>query len=185
MFFSLKEFIDAIIMIFAVGFIFSAYLRRYRPITIHEFYFGRIHWRDLRFAIAITAPAIILHELAHKFTALSFGLTATFHAAYLWLLIGIMLRLFGSSIIFFVPAYVSITGAANNLAYALIALAGPLTNLVIWLISAHALKKASHEKIPFLHLTKEINKFLFIFNMLPIPGFDGFQVYANLIKFIF
>jgi len=185
MFFSLQEFIDALVMIFAVGFIFSDYLKRYRPVSFDEMVFGRIKWRDVRFAIGITAPAIVLHEISHKFTAIAFSAQAVFHAAYFWLLFGIILRLMGAPIVFFVPAYVSISGNLFPLEHSLIAFAGPLANFVIWIIAMIMLKKSSHEKIPFWYLTKEINKFLFIFNMLPIPGFDGFQVYAGLLKSIF
>jgi Zn-dependent protease len=33
-------------------------------------------------------------------------------------------------------------------------------------------------------LTRNINLFLFIFNMIPIPGFDGFTVFTGLWKII-
>ena len=35
---------------------------------------------------------------------------------------------------------------------------------------------------PALLLTSRINMFLFIFNMLPIPGFDGSKVFTGLIQ---
>jgi Zn-dependent protease len=33
-----------------------------------------------------------------------------------------------------------------------------------------------------LVITSKINMFLFIFNMIPIPGFDGFQIISNIIR---
>jgi len=48
-----------------------------------------LSWKDFKFAIIITAPAVILHELAHKFVAMAMGLTATFHAWYTGLGIGV------------------------------------------------------------------------------------------------
>ena len=69
---------------------------------------------------------------------------------------------------------------------ALIAFAGPALNLVLWLTSTFALRKnllARHMQV--LYLTSEINKILFILNMLPVPFFDGFTVYTNLFRALF
>ena len=125
----------------------------------------------------------MFHEFGHKFTAMAFGLTATFEAAYLWLAIGIVLRLMRFPFIFFVPAYVSIAGTATNAQLGLIAFAGPAVNLVFWIGSILIIKykKLSPPKLQFFHLFKQINMLLFIFNMLPIPGFDGSKVFGALI----
>jgi len=160
-------------------------------------------WQALWFAAMVTAPAIILHELGHKITALSFGLTATFHAAcstaniasgagfldfYCGLtILSIILKIVGFGFIFFIPAFVAIGAGATSLQQTLIAFAGPGVNLLLFLISTIILKtkkdlnpKTAH----FFTLTKSINLFLFIFNMIPIPGFDGFQVFSGLWKLI-
>ena len=88
--------------------------------------------------------------------------------------------------IFFVPAYVSITGSTSPFNYSIVAIAGPAVNLLLWLIALLLLKSESvrknHKLVPWLVVTKKINLFLFIFNMLPIPGFDGAKVYQGLIQ---
>ncbi len=177
------EIFDMIVMTLFVGYIFRDIFSRYS----HKTPKLGFDWNSLKFAIMITAPGLILHELSHKFVAMSFGMTATFHAAYIWLIFGLIMKLLNFGFIVFVPAFVSIAGSGSNLQFALIALAGPLTNLLIWLIAAYLIKnkKIKTKHINLVVLTREINKFLFIFNMIPIPGFDGFQFLVNLFKVFF
>lgn len=171
---SLKELMDIAIATIAAGYIFMDLFRKpgweYDP-------FGK----RLILSIAIAAPAIILHELGHKLVALSLGYTATFHAAYGWLGIGIILKLISFPFFVIVPAYVSIIGP-QGVQSAAIAFAGPAINGILWLGAWLALKYGKHNRNTetILHFTKMINGFLFIFNLIPIPGFDGSSVLRNL-----
>ncbi len=181
MIFTLRELFDVIIMTLAVGYIFMDMFRR-NPIGFDK--------KAFCFACLVTAPALIAHELAHKFVALSFGLQAEFHAAYFWLILGVILKLIRFNFIFFVPAYVSIGAAGMSvipLQSALIAFAGPLLNLVLFVVSWALLKKRrlKHSTFIFLQVTKQINLFLFVFNMLPIPFFDGLKVYQGFFQTLF
>lgn len=179
----IQEIIDAILMTLIVGYIFMQLINRK----------GKFEWNTFWFSCLAIAPAIILHEIGHKLVAILFGYTAVFHAAYMWLGVGLMLALIRSPILFFVPAFVSITceSAAcvqSPSAVALIAFAGPLVNLLLFLTAYIVLKtdkKMSKKTYAFWHVTKLINIFLFGFNMLPIPGFDGYKVFAGLIQAIF
>lgn len=189
---SFREVFDLVFMTAALGLIFSTFLKKFqshkRDYDPLEKKTG-IDWKLFRFAVYITAPAIILHELGHKFVAMGFGLEATFHAAYNWLGIGLLLALLNTGILFFVPAYVSIgngAGVAPSV-FSIIAFSGPLMNLILWLGTAYILRKGNFAKkhTTLLVVTKKINMFLFIFNMLPIPGFDGFKVYRGIIQTIF
>jgi len=178
--FTFNELIDIVIMTVVVGYIFMDLFRT------NTFGFDK---HAFQFACLVTAPALIAHELAHKFVAIGFGLNATFHAAYLFLAVGVILKLMRSGFIFFVPGYVSIVGPAAipPLQGAATAGAGPLLNLVLFAGSALLLrqKKLKKSTFIFLQVTKQINLFLFIFNMLPIPGFDGFQFYSGLYEAFF
>ncbi len=178
MIFDFREILDIIIMTAAVGYIFMDLFSR------QKYTFDK---NAFLFACAITAPALIAHELAHKFVAMSFGIQATFHAAYFWLILGILLKFLRFGFIFFVPAYVSIEGITNGLPMALIAGAGPFLNFILFLIAWALLqqKRMKHSTFIFLQVTKQINLFLFIFNMLPIPFFDGMKVYQGLFQAFF
>lgn len=189
MFFSIGEIIDIAIMSLAVGYIFSDLASRFRPVKdpLMEFAKGTFRYENFKFAVLATAPAVLLHELSHKFLAVSFGMSATFHATYLWLAVGVGLKLLNFPFIFFVPAFVSISGPGTVLQSSLVAFAGPTTNAVIWLVSYLLMKKTHFGKkhLSLLFLTSRINMFLFIFNMLPIPGFDGFSFFSGLAHIFF
>lgn len=185
------EIIDLAIMTFFVGYIFSGLIpvkrESYDPL-IH--YKKRFDFEGLKFAVMATAPAVIVHELAHKFVALGFGLDAVFYAFYrstFTLMLGIFTiisKLTGFGFMFFVPGYVGIGGNGTHLQFALTAFAGPLVNLILWLGAWYLLKNKIHKKKHYLILllTSRINMFLFIFNMIPIPGFDGYRVFIELIR---
>ncbi len=195
---SLAEIIDIAIMIAAVGYIFMAFIKQpsLRQ-TSPDYYLKKrgFDWESFKIACWITGPALILHELAHKFVAISYGYSATFHAAYVFLGLGIVLRLMQSSFIFFVPGYVAIacksaTAACTipHLQSAMIAAAGPFTNLALFIGATLALKYKKDMKKRtrvILHFTKLINIFLFIFNMLPFFIFDGAKVFSGLFHHFF
>jgi Zn-dependent protease len=192
----LIEIRDIVLMTLVIGFIFKdVFPRRTRvEVLTPEYYLGKskhkktIVWNDFWFAAAVVAPSIILHEFGHKFVAIANGMTASFHAAYFWLGIGVLLKIIGVGFIFFVPAYTSIIGSGTDMQFASIAFAGPAVNLVMWLgslVILKANKNLKRDTHQFLSLLSKINMFLFIFNMLPIPGFDGAQVFSALSKAFF
>jgi Zn-dependent protease len=188
-FFSFGEVFDIVVMTVIVGYIFSGLFKRpveedFDPLRqLKQGFFND----DFKFAVKIAAPAIIFHELGHKFVALSFGLEAVFQAAWFFLFLALIMKLMNFGLIFIVPAYVSILGRATPLESSLIAFAGPGINLFLWLGAAFALKKNlfSSKYNHILALTSKINMFLFIFNMLPIPGFDGSKVFMGLVQAFF
>lgn len=188
---TIGEIIDLVLMTLFVGYIFSDAIpsRReaYEPLTHYKRGFDVYR---LKFAVLATAPAIIFHELAHKFVALGFGLDAVFYAFYrssFTLMLGIFTiisKLTGFGFMFFIPGFVGISGNGTHLQFGLTAFAGPFVNLVLWLGSWYLIKHRKYGKRHFLLLvlTQRINMFLFIFNMLPLPGFDGYRVFTGLIR---
>lgn len=189
MIFALQELIDMLIMIAFIGYIFSDLFKPARQLLDATAVSSGFDWHDFFFGCAVAAPAIVFHELAHKFVALGYGVEATFHAAYLWLLVGLVLKLLHVGFIFFVPGYVSYYATGlSSLNVSLIAFAGPFMNLVLWLGSWFLIKQRLVKKkktLLLVHATKQINMFLFFFNMLPIPPFDGYQVFAGLLQHLF
>lgn len=183
--FTIRELLDLVIMTGAVGYIFLDIFKMPRGEHYDPLQQSPRKWDDFIFACCITAPAIILHEMAHKFVGLFYGLQATFHAAYTWLGFGIVLKLLNTGIIFFVPGYVSLT-PGGPLPTALTAFAGPFLNLILFLAASALLKsrkKFSHKVMAGLILTKKINLFLFFFNMVPFGFFDGAKVFGGLINY--
>ena len=174
---NITEIFYIIILTLALGYIFSGYIR------IPGLYSRGFNWKGVKFAILVTAPAIILHELAHKFMGLILGYSAMFHIWWTGLGIGIVLRIIGSPFLILAPGYVSVN---PNLPWelSLIAFAGPFINLVLFCVAFFVLKykkRIKRKMFLFWHLTKVINMWLFIFNMLPIPPLDGSKVLMGLI----
>ena len=181
------EIIDLIVMTLAIGFIFKDIIRMPRyvqdPIT------SGFDIENFKFTCLVIAPAIVLHEMAHKFVALGFGINATFHAHYFGLLLGLFLKFINIGFIFFIPGYVSVPIAGvTPLQHSIIAVAGPLMNLALWLGSLFILKKhtslTGKQRLALI-ITKQINMFLFIFNVIPFPPFDGGHFISGLMQTFF
>ncbi len=185
---SLQEIFDLVIMIAVIGYIFKDLLpardaRSYEPLdALRKRGFFSEGFKN---ALIVAAPAIAFHEIGHKIAAMSFGLQATFHAAYTWLGIGLLLKIINAPFLFFIPGFVSYSGAGvSPLARALIAFSGPLINLLLFLFATIAIRQGWFNKkyLSLLYLTKHINLFLFIFNMLPFGFFDGAHVFQSLMQ---
>ncbi len=174
---ALFELRDIVVTTLAAGFIFMGAFRM--PGDEQKTFAER-----LLFSIAIAAPAIILHEFGHKFVAIALGYKAVFHAAYGWLALGIVLKLLSFPFLFIVPAYVTIIGPTGFPAAA-VAFAGPAVNGLLWLgawLALRSKKKWSRKTETVLYFTRSINGFLFIFNIIPIPGFDGAGILTNIVS---
>ncbi len=132
-------------------------------------------WRGILTVLPITlataGAGFLFHELAHKFVAQRAKCYAEFKANDQALLIGVLLSFTG--FILAAPGGVYIRGATHR-QHGQIALAGPLTNVVLaalfWLIT------------PIFPLVgaygHHINALLAVFNLLPFPPFDGHAVFS-------
>lgn len=209
MVFTVFEILDMVLMTAVIGYLFKDAFRapREEREDILEHYravSSRWNWHDFWFAAALIAPAILLHEFGHKFVAMAFGAQATFHGAcstsalvtgtgFLDMFCGIqllavVLKTIGFGFLFFVPGYVSITGNITQLQGAMTSFAGPAVHLLFWVGSAWyvrgkaRMRALSERKRMFLFFFKQVNMFLFILNMIPIPGFDGYWVLVHLFR---
>ena len=205
---TIREILDLIIMVAVLGYLFKdsfitrhAHARDYDPLLE----FKSRNTSGLKTAILITAPAVVFHELAHKFAANILGYKASFFAACssanildlsalfnlpcTLLVIGVISKILNFGFLFFIPGYVSHGAVSSPLHASIIAFAGPLLNLILWLIPMYLLKnkafmKKYHKHTNVLLLTSKINMFLFFFNMIPIPPFDGFQIFYGLFQYL-
>ncbi len=176
------EIIYLIIVTAAIGYIFTGYVST-RPKTVYNLMHpNRIDLRDFYFSFLVAAPGIIIHELAHKLTAISFGYPAQFQIFTFGLVLAIFLKLINSPLLILAPGYVNIPEISNAFQYRLIAFAGPAINLILWLAAAIVLKYSanlSRKHLAFFALTKRINMILFIFNMIPLGPLDGAKVFLG------
>ena len=186
--FSLAELIRLVIMTAALGYIFMSYIKS--PSTINDVLSSSksFNWQDFRFAALVTAPGIVLHEMGHKFVGLAVGVQTEFFTSYFGLFVGVFLKWISRPFIIFAPGYVSLSGALTETQVFLTALAGPLMNLLLFFIAYLILDRKTNltrSQAVALHLTKQINMFLFLFNLIPFPPFDGYKVFTSLFGIIF
>src|SRR3989344_2158002 len=174
---NITEIFYILVLTIAIGYIFSGYIR------IPEFYSRGFNWKGIKFAILVTAPAIILHELGHKFVGLAFGYDAMFNIWWFGLGLGIFLRIIGSPFLILAPGYVSVN-PSSSMELSAIAFAGSFINLALFGTAFFVLRfkrRLKRKEFIFWHLTKLINMWLFIFNMIPIPPLDGSKVIGGLL----
>ena len=80
----IREIWDILLVTLALGFIFSSFLKRPRTELDYGYRIPGFNLQDFKLAVLVVAPAIILHELAHKFTAILLG--------FFWLRLGNILK---------------------------------------------------------------------------------------------
>ena len=184
------ELIDIIIMSLAIGYIFSNAFSKpistdnYDPLKNYKS--STNNWQNIKRAALIAGPAIALHELSHKFVAILFGAKAVLYAPYGMYFLVIILKLLGFPFLFLVGAFVSHT-PLPAFQSSLVSVAGPMANLLLWYLSLQAVKRKWFDQkyIGYLVPFAKLNFFLAIFNMIPIPGFAGFNFIVFLFKAIF
>jgi Zn-dependent protease len=136
--------------------------------------------RSTAFALAGIAPAFVLHELAHKYVARHFGCWAEFRADPRGLKIGVLIA-FIIGFVFMAPGAVMVAGRVGRKENGIIALAGPISNILLFafgllagglLISLTSTSWVADLVIFWLWG----NAILGAFNMLPFGPLDGRKV---------
>ncbi len=139
-------------------------------------------------AFVTVGLGFILHELGHKFVAQKYGFYAEFRRSDKGLMLGIVTALMG--FLFFAPGAVMIgspTGIISEEENGKISIAGPIVNIILALIflgiqiSIQPLVTLSNiDMMVYLYFLSQIgfniNSFLALFNLLPIPPLDGSKV---------
>lgn len=178
------EILYILITVGVIGYIFSGYIRLpTKKDDLEAMLRPSFDWKLFKFSILVASPAIIFHEMGHKFMAIFMGLDAHYEAWGMGLIIGIVLRIFNSGFMLLAPGYVTFMSATKT-QMILTAAAGPFINLILWLGAALALKyKKNLTRLSslFFVYTSQINKWLFIFNMIPIPPLDGSKIILPLL----
>ena len=134
-------------------------------------------------SLAAEIQTTLLHELAHRIVARHFGAEAHFVANNGWLLLSVGIAFLGVFVA--APGAVWHRGLLTKSQGGLIALAGPVTNLVLALIFI-MLSQIIPGQTALLGIRLgdlfligyQINAWLGLFNMIPAGPFDGAKVLA-------
>ncbi len=129
----------------------------------------------LYFILATIAfgPAFIIHELAHKFVARHYGCWAEFRADPAGLKTGVAIAFF-IGFLFMAPGAVMVAGNVNRRKNGMIALAGPASNLILWLLALPLF--IFYGDFVIVYLWMAANSILGAFNMLPFGPLDGKKI---------
>ncbi len=153
--------------------------------------------------IAILIFSVIVHEVAHGYAANALGDPTARLAGRLTLNPAPHIDLIGSIV---VPAFLVLThagilfGWAKPVPYnpynlknqrwgeAIVAFAGPATNLIIAVLFTFVVRAAAAGILPaaagaFALTVVFVNLFLGLFNLIPIPPFDGYTVLASVLPY--
>lgn len=122
-------------------------------------------------SLATVGVAFVLHELAHKVVAIQFGQVAAFRADYGMLFLAVVSALAG--FLFAAPGAVVHRGRITPRESGLIALAGPVTNLVLAAGFLPVMVLGVPPLAGLATLGVTINLLLAGFNMLPVGPLDG------------
>ena len=125
------------------------------------------------FALIAFGPAFIIHELAHKFVARHYGCWAEFRAEPAGLKTGVAIAFF-IGFLFMAPGAVMVAGNVSRRQNGMIALAGPASNLTLWLIGLPAFILFGGNPIVLYWMIA--NSILGAFNMLPFGPLDGKKI---------
>ena len=124
------------------------------------------------------APAFLLHEIAHKVVARKYGCWAEFRASPSGLRFGVLLAAI-LGIVFMAPGAVMVAGHTTRAQFGKIALAGPVTNVALWILGLIAILLGAAEPIVGEIILKPWlwgNAVLALFNMLPFGPLDGKKI---------
>jgi Zn-dependent protease len=151
-------------------------------------------------AVVILMISVILHEVAHGYTAFRLGDPTAYHAGRLTLNPLKHIDPFGTVILPLllilarfpypvgwakpVPVNPLLLGDPRR-GMMLVSAVGPLTNISLALVAAVILRTIPFSRAPFLFdllsITCYVNVLLSLFNLVPVPPLDGSKVVAGLL----
>lgn len=168
-----RERLDLVIAWLAIAIAFTLIFVRDRvDPTTALVYFG--------ISLLTVGVGFVLHELAHKFTAMRFGYWAEFRKDTQMLLVAVVLAAL-AGVVFAAPGATVVYGdGISRRENGLISVAGPATSLVLALGFAGLFLLAPSGGILWLLglFGMRINAMLAAFNMLPVSVLDGRKVLA-------
>lgn len=127
-------------------------------------------------SLVVVTCSFLVHELGHKYVAQSYGVWSEFRAYPMGLLIALMFSVFG--FLFAAPGAVYIRGYVDKEANGKISLAGPATNFAVAALAMAVCLMTSGLTYDIFFMLAYLNAFLGLFNLIPIPPFDGSKIIA-------
>ena len=178
--FTMMEFRDLAISALVLGFIFSIALSGFEYTT------GGSIIVNYLISLVIVAPALILHELAHKFVAQNYGCKAGYVLWPTGVLIAVLVTILTNGRVIFAAlgAVMISTHYPTRLGYRFVGLSsmengkiaasGPAVNIILAIIS-YILMPLSPT---IFQISATINGIIALFNLIPFPPLDGSKIFG-------
>jgi len=126
-------------------------------------------------SLGLVVMSFLFHEFGHKFVAQKYGLWSEFRMWPAGLLLTIVTSIIG--FLFAAPGAVMIAGNMNKEMNGKVSIAGPVVNIVMSLIGIIGCFTINHSGwVIFFIMLANLNAFLALFNLLPIPPLDGSKI---------
>jgi len=122
--------------------------------------------------------SFLFHEFGHKFVAQRYNLWSEFRMWAAGLVLALFISYFG--FLFAAPGAVYIQGNIDKDTYGKISLAGPSVNLVIAAVAIAVVFSLTPGTLAYVifQMLAFLNSWFGLFNMIPIPPFDGSKIFA-------
>ena len=130
----------------------------------------------LPLAFFAIATAFVCHEIAHKYMGQKYGYWSEFRMYPMGLLLALLLGI-ATGFVFAAPGAVRIFGNPNLEQSGKISVAGPLTNLIIAIISTIIALYTTGHIAYIAFFIAWINAFLAFFNLIPLGPLDGTKIF--------
>ncbi|SHH63951.1 Zn-dependent protease (includes SpoIVFB) [Halobaculum gomorrense] len=178
--FSGRELRDLLVAWVALSVAFAVFFAGGGSVVVNSLAAGAVGSLGGLFAVSLVTAgvAFLLHELGHKVTAVRFGQRAAFRADYGMLFLAVVAALGG--FLFAAPGAVHHVGRITKRQNGLIALAGPVVNLVLAAVFVPllAIGMAGFSALALTLGTYgvAVNLLLAAFNLIPFGPLDGATV---------
>ncbi|MDD1673824.1 MAG: peptidase M50 [Methanomicrobiales archaeon] len=169
----LRERKDLVIAWLAIALAFTLIFIRFGKIDLGVFliFFG--------ISLVTVGIGFVLHEMAHKFSAMRFGYWAEFRKDTQMLLIAVVLAAL-AGIVFAAPGATIIYGGPTREQNGKISVAGPMTNLLLCIPFGAIYLAEMNGTIDLIGsigmVGFQVNAMIAFFNMLPVSVLDGKKV---------
>jgi len=177
--FSRMEIRDILISVVVLAVAFTLLYRDNSILLFFEYHLGS----DFKYlglfgmCFVLVVISFLFHEFGHKFMAQKFGLWSEFRMWPLGLVLTLATSIMG--FLFASPGAVMISGNVDKERNGKISIAGPIVNIAFAAIGILGCFIANYSGwVIFFLMLGNLNAFLAVFNLLPIPPLDGSKIFS-------
>lgn len=175
--FSRHELKDILVSVLVLALAFAILYRSGSVMNFFEYHLGEgtAYIGLFGLCIGLVVLSFLFHEFGHKFVAQKAGMWSEYRMFPFGLVLTLVTSFLG--FLFAAPGAVYIEGNCSKETNGKISIAGPIVNIVLSAIGIVGCLTMNYSGwVIFFLLLANLNAFLAVFNLLPIPPLDGSKV---------